>query len=178
MRFATRHGATRATTNGERAATTTMVSARDLLAVEERYESLTDHQKRCVIACQAKMRGWAQRHKKRKDDGRASRAKGGVWALFSLNASETVVETYRAHLGGPIASGTGDLYVTSGHACFYCETSDATRRDGLLFSPSKRRSSGKPISLKIAYKEIELIEVRSEGWGAVSYTHLTLPTKA
>ena len=165
MRFATRHGATRATTNGERAATTTMVSARDLLAVEERYESLTDHQKRCVIKCQAKMRGWAQRHKKRKDDGRASRAKGGVWALFSLNASETVVETYRAHLGGPIASGTGDLYVTSGHACFYCETSDATRRDGLLFSPSKRRSSGKPISLKIAYKEIERIEVRSEGWG-------------
>ena len=120
-----------------------MVSARALLAVEERYESLTERQKR-VASSSVRRRCGDGRSDTRNERlrPRASSAKGGVWALFSLNASETVVETYRAHLGGPIASATGDLYVTSGHACFYCETSDATRRDGLLFSPSKRRSSG------------------------------------
>lgn len=59
--------------------------------------------------------------------------KGGVWVLFLLNVSEMVVEMYWVYLGGLIVSGMGDLYVMSGYACFYCETSDATRRDGLLF---------------------------------------------
>lgn len=143
-----------------------MPSARDLLAAEERYEALSDAQKRAVIKCQAKMRGWAQRHKSRARLLRESTAKGGVWAQFSLPPSETLVETYRAHLGGPIASGTGDLSITSGHVCFYCESAtDTSQRDGVLFSPVKKKrgpNAPKPISLKIAYREIASVGVKSE----------------
>lgn len=143
-----------------------MPSARDLLAAEERYEALSDAQKRAVIKCQAKMRGWAQRHKSRARLLRESTAKGGVWAQFSLPPSETLVATYRAHLGGPIASGTGDLSITSGHVCFYCEAAtDTSQRDGVLFSPVKKKrgpNAPKPISLKIAYREIASVGVKSE----------------
>lgn len=143
-----------------------MPSARDLLAAEERYEALSDAQKRAVIKCQAKMRGWAQRHKSRARLLRESTAKGGVWAQFSLPPSETLVETYRAHLGGPIASGTGDLSITSGHVCFYCESAtDTSQRDGVLFSPVKKKrgpNAPKPISLKIAYREIASVGVKGE----------------
>lgn len=144
----------------------TMPSARDLLAAEERYEALSDAQKRAVIKCQAKMRGWAQRHKSRARSLRESTAKGGAWAQFSLPPSEPLVETYRAHLGGPVASGTGDLTITGGHVCFYCESAtDTSQRDGVLFSPSKKRrgpNAPKPISLKIAYREIASVGVKSD----------------
>ncbi len=143
-----------------------MPSARDLLAAEERYEALSDAQKRAVIKCQAKMRGWAQRHKSRARSLRESTAKGGAWAQFSLPPSEPLVETYRAHLGGPVASGTGDLTITGGHVCFYCESAtDTSQRDGVLFSPSKKRrgpNAPKPISLKIAYREIASVGVKSD----------------
>ena len=143
-----------------------MPSARDLLAAEERYEALSDAQKRAVIKCQAKMRGWAQRHKSRARSLRESTAKGGAWVQFSLPPSEPLVETYRAHLGGPVASGTGDLTITGGHVCFYCESAtDTSQRDGVLFSPSKKRrgpNAPKPISLKIAYREIASVGVKSD----------------
>ena len=145
-----------------------MPTARELLALEERFEALTEYQKACVIKVQAKLRGWAQRHKSKARLLREAREKGGVWAQFSLSPAETHVETYRAHLGGPIASGTGDLYVTSGHVCFYCDSpDDASARDGILFSPTKKprkANAAKPISLKVAYKEIAGVSLRNESW--------------
>jgi len=140
-----------------------MPTAKELLALEDRFESLSDAQKRCVIKVQARLRGWAQRHKSRQHLIRDAAVKGGVWAQFSLSTTETLVETYRAHVGGPVASGTGDLYVTDKRLCFYCESSDPKMRDGILFSPSKpKRGTSSPISLKIAYKEIKAITTKAE----------------
>lgn len=140
-----------------------MPTAKELMALEDRFESLSDAQKRCVIKVQARLRGWAQRHKSRQHLIRDAAVKGGVWAQFSLSTTETLVETYRAHVGGPVASGTGDLYVTDKRLCFYCESSDPKMRDGILFSPSKpKRGTSSPISLKIAYKEIKAITTKAE----------------
>lgn len=151
-----------------------MPTARELLALEERFDALTEYQKACVIKVQAKLRGWAQRHKSKARLLREAREKGGVWAQFSLSPAETLVETYRAHLGGPIASGTGDLYVTSGHVCFYCDSpDDASARDGILFSPTKKprkSNAAKPISLKVAYKEIAEVSLRNESWSESGVT--------
>lgn len=151
-----------------------MPTARELFALEERFEALTEYQKACVIKVQAKLRGWAQRHKSKARLLREAREKGGVWAQFSLSPAETHVETYRAHLGGPIASGTGDLYVTSGHVCFYCDSpDDASARDGILFSPKKKprnANTAKPISLKVAYKEIAGVSLRNESWSESGVT--------
>jgi chromosome segregation ATPase len=151
-----------------------MPTARELLALEERFDALTEYQKACVIKVQAKLRGWAQRHKSKARLLREAREKGGVWAQFSLSPAETLVETYRAHLGGPIASGTGDLYVASGHVCFYCDSpDDASARDGILFSPTKKprkSNAAKPISLKVAYKEIAEVSLRNESWSESGVT--------
>ena len=133
------------------------------MALEERFDALSERQKHCVIKVQARLRGWAQRHKSRQHLIRDAAVKGGVWAQFSLSTTEVLVETYRAHVGGPVASGTGDLYVTDKRLCFYCESTDPKLRDGILFSPSKpARGTTSPISLKIAYKEIKAITTKAE----------------
>ncbi|OUS49299.1 myosin class II heavy chain [Ostreococcus tauri] len=143
-----------------------MPSARELLALEEAYESLDPARKRAVSRVQARVRGWAHRNKARAVERREARALGGCWARFALRPKTTMLEQYRAHLGGPIASGTGDLFITSEAICFYCDAADASERDGILFSPSKKkaREGTKPISLKISYPEIAGVSARESSW--------------
>ncbi|CEF97461.1 IQ motif, EF-hand binding site [Ostreococcus tauri] len=143
-----------------------MPSARELLALEEAYESLDPARKRAVSRVQARVRGWAHRNKARAVERREARALGGCWARFALRPRTTMLEQYRAHLGGPIASGTGDLFITSEAICFYCDAADASERDGILFSPSKKkaREGTKPISLKISYPEIAGVSARESSW--------------
>ena len=142
-----------------------------MLALEEAYEALDERQRRSVVRVQAVARGWAQRSRARRAARAESVARGGCWARFSLPVSERLVEHARAHLGGPVASGTGDLYVTSARVCFYCDASDASERDGILFSPTKKRREGsvKPISLKISYGELAEVKTR-DSWGEPGVT--------
>jgi len=140
-----------------------MPTGRELLALEETFDRLTPKEKHSVVRAQARVRGWAQRNKTKTQMIRDAANKGGVWGQFSLNVNEVLVETYRAHAGGPVASGTGDFYVTDKRVCFYCDAIDPKYRDGYLFSPSKPKKETKPpIALKIAYKEIKAITTKAE----------------